>query len=251
MKLINIPALQDNYIWLLSDHNKHCVIIDPGESRRVLAIINHHKMTPDAILLTHHHFDHVGGIAGITARYPNIPVYGPRETAIKGASIIIDDGDIIMINNHRFISIAVPGHTLGHVAYYSQPYLFCGDTLFSAGCGRIFEGTTEQMYASIQRIMQFPDETLICCAHEYTLSNIAFARHLLPDDNKLIVRQRQVVELRANNQPSVPTTLALERMINIFLRCNEKDLQNKLGISMYNKTNLDVFSELRARKNLF
>ncbi len=251
MKLISIPALQDNYIWLLHDHNHHCIIIDPGESHQVLAILQQQHMIPDAILLTHHHHDHTAGVSGIIAHYPDTPVYGPEETASKGASVIIKDGDNIIINNHNFSIIAVPGHTSGHIAWYSAPYLFCGDTLFSAGCGRIFEGTSQQMYASIQRLMQFPDETLICCAHEYTLSNIEFARQILPEDNELAAWQKQAVELRAQKQPTIPTTLRLERVVNLFLRCNDVNLKNKLGMLIPEREDYEVFSELRARKNLF
>lgn len=247
MNLTSIPAFQDNYIWLLSDLNKHGVIVDPGQSHQVLEKLKHQQITPVAILLTHHHYDHVNGVAEIIASYPDITVYGPQETADKGASVIVKGDDDITINNRYFRIIAVPGHTLGHIAYYSAPYLFCGDTLFSAGCGRIFEGTTEQMYQSIQKLAQLPDDTLICCAHEYTLSNIKFAKHILPENRNINTRQRQVIELRAKNQPSVPTTLRLERLINLFLLCDDIDLQKKLRMSIPIK----IFAKLRAIKDTF
>ncbi len=251
MDLIGIPAFRDNYIWLLNDRNRQCVIIDPGESGRVLSLLEQRHIAPAAILLTHHHQDHLAGVAGIIARYPALPVYGPQETASKGAAILMKGGDNITINNRTFTTIATPGHTSGHIAWYSPPWLFCGDTLFSAGCGRIFEGNAEQMYASVQKLAQLPDDTLICCAHEYTLKNIQFARWLLPEDPNLKIWQQHIIALRAKNQPSVPTTLGLERIINPFLRCDDTELQNKLQIPFPAKTLVSVFAQLRARKDCF
>lgn len=251
MNLISIPAFQDNYIWLLDNQQGRCVIVDPGEAGPVLEALSHRQLTPDAILLTHHHRDHVGGVAEIIARYPGLAVYGPQETASKGANHLVKDGDILDIGGQQYATIAVPGHTLGHVAFYSAPYLFCGDTLFSAGCGRLFEGTPEQMYHSFQRLAQLPDETLICCAHEYTLSNLKFARAILPQDRQIETYQQQVEELRAKGQPSVPTTLQLERKINLFLRCHDIDLQKEIGIYSPPRHLHSVFSELRLRKDAF
>ncbi|WON76366.1 hydroxyacylglutathione hydrolase [Serratia sp. UGAL515B_01] len=251
MNLISIPAFQDNYIWLLDNQQGHCVIVDPGESGPVLEALSRQHLIPDAILLTHHHNDHVDGVPEIIAQYPNLPVYGPQETGKKGANHQVNDGDVIEINGRQFITIAVPGHTLGHVAFYSAPYLFCGDTLFSAGCGRLFEGTAEQMYLSFQRLAQLPDETLICCAHEYTLSNLKFARAVLPQDRDIKTYQQQVEVLRAKGIPSVPTTLQLERKINLFLRCHDHDLQKKIGVYSPPQTLHSVFSELRLRKDRF
>ncbi|MFC0228893.1 hydroxyacylglutathione hydrolase [Serratia aquatilis] len=251
MNLISIPAFQDNYIWLLDNQQGHCVIVDPGDAAPVLEALSRQHLTPDAILLTHHHNDHVGGVAGITAQYPKLAVYGPQETATKGSNRIVNDGDVVKINGFQFTTIAVPGHTLGHVAFYSAPYIFCGDTLFSAGCGRLFEGTAEQMYHSFQRLAQLPDETLICCAHEYTLSNLKFARAILPQDREIETYQQQVEMLRAKGTPSVPTTLQLERRINLFLRCHDTDLQKEIGFHLPPQTLHSVFSELRLRKDRF
>lgn len=251
MNLISIPAFQDNYIWMLDDQQGHCVIIDPGEARPVLAELAHRQLTPDAILLTHHHHDHVGGVAEITEHYPGLAVYGPQETVKKGANILVNDGDILNIGESQYTTIAVPGHTLGHVAFYNAPYLFCGDTLFSAGCGRLFEGTSAQMYDSLQRVAQLPDETLICCAHEYTLSNLKFSRAILPQDRQIETYQQHVEILRAKGQPSVPTTLQLERKINLFLRCHDIDLQIKIGFNTTPDHLHLVFSELRQLKDAF
>ncbi|CFQ39969.1 MULTISPECIES: hydroxyacylglutathione hydrolase [Yersinia] len=251
MNLISIPAFQDNYIWLLVDPQKQCVIVDPGESAPVLAALSQGQFTPQAILLTHHHHDHVGGVADLRRHFPDIPVYGPQETANKGATIIVNGGDDLTIGEQNYHVIAVPGHTLGHIAYYSKPYLFCGDTLFSAGCGRLFEGTPEQMYTSIQQLAQLPDETLICSAHEYTLANLKFARSLLPSDQDIATYQQQIMQLRAKNLPSLPVKLQFERKINVFLRCNDVDLQREIGVISPPDTLVSVFSELRARKDRF
>ncbi|AEW44402.1 putative hydroxyacylglutathione hydrolase [Serratia symbiotica str. 'Cinara cedri'] len=251
MNLISIPALKDNYIWLLNNKDKHCVIIDPGEAAPVLNALQQLKIIPDGILLTHHHHDHVGGVDHIISHYPNLPVYGPQETAKKGANHIIDDAEKFAINGRQYITLSLTGHTLNHVAFYSAPYLFCGDTIFSAGCGRIFEGTPKQMYHSFQKIAQLPDNTLICCAHEYTLSNLNFARNIIPEDKNLKIYQQYIKTLRARNQPSIPTTLQLERQINLFLRCHDYTLQKKLGFNLINKELDSVFCELRIRKDNF
>ncbi|MEY0629852.1 hydroxyacylglutathione hydrolase, partial [Providencia rettgeri] len=171
MELIRVPALNDNYIWVLAD-NQQCIIVDPAEAEPVLEIITAQHLTPVAILLTHHHNDHTGGVKGILNKFTSLPVFGPKETENKGATELVEEGDTVIINQFKFQVIALSGHTLGHIGFYQAPYLFCGDTLFSAGCGRIFEGTPEQMWQSIQKIAALPDETLICCAHEYTLSNL-------------------------------------------------------------------------------
>jgi hydroxyacylglutathione hydrolase len=251
MDLIGIPAFQDNYIWLLDNLQGHCVIVDPGEAKPVLEMLAHRQLTPDAILLTHHHWDHVGGVDEILTHYSGLVVYGPPETANKGANHLVYDGDILDINGRQYTIIAVPGHTLGHIAFYSMPYLFCGDTLFSAGCGRLFEGTAEQMYLSFQRLAQLPDDTLICCAHEYTASNLKFSRSIFPEDQEIETYQQQVERLRTKRTPSVPTTLRLERRINLFLRCHDIDLQEKIGITLPPEHLHSVFSALRIKKDNF
>lgn len=251
MNLISIAALQDNYIWLLDNQHGHCLIVDPGESVPVLVTLHRLKLIPDAILLTHHHKDHVGGVADIVAFYPNLPVYGPQETADKGTDHILHNGEKLEINGWQFITIALPGHTLGHVAFYGAPYLFCGDTMFSGGCGRLFEGTSEQMYNALQQLTHLPNNTLICCAHEYTVSNLEFALTILQEDREIQAYQQYVEILRSTHQPSVPTNLQLERKINLFLRCHDSFLQKKLGFNLPPKYLHSVFSELRLRKDHF
>ncbi|MDR0805610.1 MAG: hydroxyacylglutathione hydrolase [Enterobacteriaceae bacterium] len=249
MYLSNIPALQDNYIWLLSADKQTTVIVDPGEVQPVIAALTQQQLIPDAILLTHHHHDHTGGVAELVKRYPALSVYGPEETRSKGAQFIVKQGDTITAAGMNFSVIDVPGHTLGHVAFYCAPHLFCGDTLFSAGCGRIFEGTPEQMYHSLEKLAALPDETKVCCAHEYTLSNLRFANFVLPEDSEIETYKKQVEQLRAENQASVPTELQFERKINLFLRCQQIDLQRKLGIIDPTIEIWQIFARLRAMKD--
>ncbi|MEQ9861047.1 hydroxyacylglutathione hydrolase [Pectobacterium cacticida] len=251
MNLISIPALQDNYIWLLCNKDNRCVIVDPGEGVPVLNALEQHSLTPEAILLTHHHSDHVGGIGKILKHYPYLPIFGPKETAKCGATELIGEGDIVPLLNSEFSVIAVPGHTLGHVAYYNAPFLFCGDTLFSAGCGRTFEGTAKQLFDSIQKIAKLPDDTVICCAHEYTLSNLKFSNAIWPEDPSISAYLHKISQIREKSQPSLPTTLGLERKINLFLRCHEYDLKRKLSIGPENIEDWQAFERLRSKKDHF
>ncbi|HJD71899.1 MAG TPA: hydroxyacylglutathione hydrolase, partial [Enterobacter roggenkampii] len=175
MNLISISAFEDNYIWVLVDDERRCVIVDPGESAPVLRAIEENGWQPEAILLTHHHNDHTGGVPELRTHFPHVVVYGPSEAQDKGVTQVVEEGEKILIREWEFSVFATPGHTLGHLCFYSKPYLFCGDTLFSGGCGRLFEGTPAQMYQSLQKINALPDDTVICCAHEYTLGNMKFA----------------------------------------------------------------------------
>ena len=251
MNLISIPAFQDNYIWVLVDNDRRCVIVDPGESAPVLDAIKENGWQPEAILLTHHHNDHTGGVPELRAHFPHLVVYGPAETQDKGTTQVVNEGENIHIREWEFSVFATPGHTLGHLCFYSKPYLFCGDTLFSGGCGRLFEGTPEQMYQSLQKISALPDDTLICCAHEYTLGNMKFAVSLLPEDRAIQDYYHKVKELRAKNQKTLPVILKNERQINLFLRTDDIDLINKIN----QETNLQQpeqrFAWLRSKKDNF
>lgn len=251
MNLISIPAFQDNYIWVLVDNDRRCVIVDPGESEPVLTAIAENGWQPEAILLTHHHNDHVGGVPALRAKFPHLVVYGPAETQDKGTTHVVKDGKKVLILGWDFSVFATPGHTSGHICFYSKPYLFCGDTLFSGGCGRLFEGTPAQMHQSLQKIAALPDDTLICCAHEYTLGNMKFAASILPDDRAIQDYYQKVKELRAKNQKTLPVTLKNEREINVFLRTDDIDLINKIN----QETNLqqpeDCFAWLRSKKDNF
>lgn len=251
MNLNSIPAFQDNYIWVLNDETGRCLIVDPGEATSVLKAIEANNWLPEAILLTHHHNDHVGGVAELHRRFPNLIVYGPEETRNKGTTKIVADGDRINILEHEFHVFATPGHTSGHVCFYSAPWLFCGDTLFSGGCGRLFEGTAAQMYQSLQRINALPEDTLICCAHEYTLSNMKFALSVLPHDVFINEYYREVNELRVKNQMTLPTTLKKERKINLFLRTDDIDLINEIDKETKLLQSEQRFAWLRSKKDNF
>ena len=251
MNLNSIPAFDDNYIWVLNDEAGRCLIVDPGDAEPVLNAIAANNWQPEAIFLTHHHHDHVGGVKELVKKFPQIVVYGPQETQDKGTTQVVEEGENILIREWEFSVFATPGHTLGHLCFYSKPYLFCGDTLFSGGCGRLFEGTSSQMYQSLQKINALPDETVICCAHEYTLGNMKFAVSLLPEDRAIQDYYHKVKELRAKNQKTLPVILKNERKTNLFLRTYDIDLIDKIN----KETNLSQpeqrFAWLRSKKDNF
>lgn len=251
MNLTSIPALQDNYIWTLNDAAGRCLIVDPGEAAPVLRALAKNRWQPVAILLTHHHHDHVGGVPELLAHYPDLTVYGPEETRDKGANAIVNEGDSVDVLGCNFTIYATPGHTLGHISYFSFPYLFCGDTLFSAGCGRLFEGTAEQMFQSFQKLNQLPADTLVCCAHEYTLSNLTFAQAIFPQDAEISRYYREIKELRAKKGVSLPTKLGFERKINLFLRTQDIELQRTIGLETTPQHEWQVFAALREKKDRF
>lgn len=222
MKLHTLPAFNDNYLWLLEDGLGGAWAVDPGDPEVIRAALAANGLTLAGLLITHHHDDHIGGIAALTAG-TSLPVYGPDER-IAGITRIVSGGERLELPGLGTAEIiAVPGHTLGHLAYYlPQPgLLFCGDTLFSSGCGRVFEGTLEQMHQSLQALAALPDATLVCCAHEYTLANLRFALAVEPDNADIQARLEAVTRLRAEGKASVPTRLGDERRWNPFLRAGE------------------------------
>lgn len=251
MNLNSIPAFQDNYIWVLNNDQGKCIIVDPGEAAPVLEAIAHNGWLPEAILLTHHHNDHVGGVKELVENFPGLVVYGPEETLNKGTTQVVREGDKVNILKYEFSVIATPGHTLGHISYFSFPYLFCGDTIFSGGCGRLFEGTPEEMYQSFQKLNNLPEQTLICCAHEYTLSNMKFSLSILPEDPDLIRYYRKVKELRAKNLSTLPSSLQIERKINLFLRTQDNDLKEQIRKETNLQQPQQIFAWLRAKKDSF
>ncbi|VFP83248.1 hydroxyacylglutathione hydrolase [Candidatus Erwinia haradaeae] len=249
--LTSILALKDNYIWFISNNKGQCLIVDPSDAELVLDVMIQKNWKLLAVLLTHHHLDHVAGVPLLLQRYPDLVVFGPQETRCYGSNRLVQNGDNINVLDLNFTVFYTPGHTLGHVTYYCHPYLFCGDTLFSAGCGRIFEGTVQQMFTSLRTLNKLPGDTLVCSAHEYTLFNLAFAHHMYPYDTEIIKYYRVVQELRAQNQLTLPTRLDYERKVNIFLRTNNIGLQGVAGRDKIPLTEEQIFALLRAKKDLF
>lgn len=252
MRLQALPALRDNYIWALSRDGAHAIVVDPGESAPVLAAAEA-GLQPAAILLTHHHPDHVGGAVALLARWPALPVFAPDDARINFAATRVGDGDTVEVAGWRFAVLAVPGHTTSHVAYVGHGVVFSGDTLFSLGCGRLFEGTPAQMADSLARLAALPDDTLVCCGHEYTLSNAAFAHAVDPDNPVLRRRTEEAQAMRERGQPSVPSTMAGERAANPFLRAAapavRASVSRRLGRPAVD--DVEAFAELRRWKDGF
>lgn len=223
-----ISAFSDNYIWCLADPDTgKALIVDPGQAKPVQDYLAEHGLTLDTILVTHHHPDHVGGVKALVQDYPDSRVIGPADSPFKGSTSFVHPGDEAVWENVTFQVMSVPGHTLDHIAFFTdaeiagRPALFCGDTLFVCGCGRLFEGTAAQMMESLRSLRELPDTTAVYCAHEYTLANLRFARSWLPGDSKLEAFERQCMKRRDNGEPTVPSILADEKQLNPFLRWDD------------------------------
>ena len=248
-----IPAFADNYLWLLV-RGPDAAVVDPGDAEPVLRRLQQQDLTLRAILVTHHHGDHVGGVAAL-ARATGATVYGPRRESIPARDVAVGGGDRIDILGASFDVLEVPGHTLGHIAYHApaQGLLFCGDTLFAAGCGRLFEGTPAQMTASLATLASLPAGTRVYCAHEYTLSNLRFALAVEPANEALRERQRQCAARRGRGEPTVPSTIGEELATNPFLRCEVPAVRGaaeaRAGRTL--PTVEAVFAVVREWKNAF
>lgn len=252
MQLQPLPAFEDNFIWLLGDAGDRALIVDPGASAPVLAALAD-APAPHAVLLTHHHHDHIGGVPALLQRWPGLPVIGPYDERIATATRRVGNGDAIDVGPWRFEVIEIPGHTTSHIAFHGEGLLFCGDTLFSLGCGRLFEGTPAQMLASLRALAALPGDTRLCCGHEYTVANAAFALTVDADNAALRARAAQAQALRAAGKPTLPTSLASERACNPFLRSSEPairaSIEAQIGRDLHDDS--DAFAELRRWKDGF
>lgn len=253
LSLRALPAFTDNYIWLLADTAGNALLVDPGDATVVLRA-SAQGLRPRAILVTHHHPDHIGGIGELRQRF-DIPCYGPEDERIVHASCRVGEGGQVRLEAPAVSLqvLAVPEHTRSHVAYYGAPWLFCGDTLFSLGCGRLFEGSPAQMLDSLDRLARLPDDTLVCCAHEYTEANGRFAAAAEPDNGERDRRLREVARLRAAGLPSLPVPLARERAGNPFLRLDAPGVRAELAKrhGRMPVDRLEAFTWLRGWKDDF
>jgi hydroxyacylglutathione hydrolase len=250
--IVPVPAFKDNYIWLLNEGN-NAWVVDPGDAKPVMQVLAENNWNLTGILLTHHHLDHSGGIRSLLNYANNIPVFASHNSEHDYVTDPVKEGDTVPFGSHTLSVLEIPGHTLDHVAFFNNELLFCGDTLFSAGCGRVFEGTYEQMYQSLCRLNHLNNDTNIYCGHEYTLANLTFAQHVEPENAYIAEKIAAVKLLLEEGQCTLPSTLNNEKRMNPFLRCDDKNIIR--AVEQYaNKTlstPVEVFQHLREWKNNF
>ncbi len=254
LEITPISAFDDNYIWLLRRPGvKRVAVVDPGDEEPLLELLRREGLELEAILLTHKHGDHTGGVRELAAEYPEVTVFGPANEEISVVTKKLHDGESIHLAglDLSLSTMELPGHTEGHLAYLADGALFCGDTLFACGCGRVFSGTHEQLYDSLQRIAALPAGTLLYCAHEYTLDNIGFAKWVEPDNQALLQREVDAQGQRARGEPTVPSTLQLELDTNPFMRCGESGViaaaERYIGNSLH--SGAEIFRAIRNWKD--
>lgn len=254
-KIVCIPAFTDNYFWLIvNTDNKTAAVVDPGDAEPVIDYLDKHQLQLTDILVTHHHADHVGGIGHLVDRY-QAEVHGPRSENIPRCNHLLTESDTVLLKSLKieFEVIDVPGHTSGHIAYYGSGMLFCGDTLFAGGCGRLFEGTPQQMLDSLTKLKNLPDNTAVYCAHEYTQQNLAFARSVDGANPALLDRIEWTEKYCKNNLPTVPSTIRLEKETNPFLRTDQEALilSAKTENPSCSNSEVGVFATIREMKDTF
>lgn len=253
VEVVPLRAFSDNYIWTLRDSG-HAAVVDPGDARPVLDYLRSERLELVAIINTHHHADHVGGNADLLKHY-RVPVYGPHDERIREVTHRLADGDRITLPHFgiEFRIFEIPGHTRTHIAFYGGGMLFSGDTLFAVGCGKLFEGTPQQMHDSLSKLIKLPDDTRVYCGHEYTLSNIRFARAADPDNAALRELEAKAAKLREEGQPTLPSSIGQEKATNPFVRCQEPALVRSASAHAGKKlTNpVAVLAAIREWKNQF
>ncbi len=251
-----IPAFSDNYLWLLAADEGKCAVVDPGDAGPILAFLEEKSWCLTEILLTHHHADHIGGVSALLTHFPDCKVYGPNSPRFASlANPVSQDQKIKLIATGTELTVLeLFGHTRDHIGYVDATNAFVGDTLFSIGCGRLFEGTAAQLFESLEKLKQLPDNSRVYCAHEYTLSNLAFAMAVEPENNGLVKYKAEVEALLAQNLASIPTTIARESRLNPFMRCHEVEIQTAIQRQFnlsYLPSPLDTFTHLRNWKDSF
>lgn len=254
MQVLTVPAFTDNYIWLVTDEKRQqAAVVDPGDAAPVIRELQERAMQPVAILITHHHRDHVGGIPALLEAYPDLPVYGPANETIPHLTHPLHEGDTVTLDSLgiQFTVMELPGHTAGHIAYYGAGSVFCGDTLFGAGCGRVFDGSLPDLYHSLQRIASLPSDTIVYCTHEYTVDNLGFAKWVEPDNAAIDARLEECWALLDSGQPTVPFVLGREFDTNPFLRTHIPEVIARAEEIAGRETRSpeDVFAVLRIWKD--
>lgn len=254
IKIVPIAVLTDNYVWMLVDETTHSAwVVDPGQAGPVETALTEHQLELKGILLTHHHMDHSGGIPQLLNTYKNVTVCAGMNSANRSVNFPVNDKQSFTCLSKSCTAFAIPGHTLDHTAFYLENALFCGDTLFSIGCGKVFEGTPQQMLASLNKLAALPDDTQVYCGHEYTLANLRFAVHVEPDNTLLQKKLAEIAHLRQNHICTLPSCLGEEKKLNPFLRCTSpaiiQAVEHHAGKKLADA--VEVFYHLREWKNNF